>query len=302
MQLSYIPIFIFKNGDIAHAFSAIYGFSSLLPIILADYLGIKISAQEMTVNSFRFFGIGLSISILILAITRNDYFPALLAVSLLFLYWSYVTNTKAIAISPGFNPFRLLPTFLCLCLLAFAPKSRVILITAFSLLLINGNAFNILLLAGLVASCLICFILALLNREPLDNDLLNLKLITVCCLAVASQFVIAFGAESMEINSAFSSFMEMGSRSIKGTILSAVTINFLPALLFLCVIFFGTKSERNNAFVIFAVTLTLSLYALRFWNSPQHFAGHIIISAPCVAYLSKVLFDRVPITKFILFC
>ena len=141
--------------------------------------------------------------------------------------------------------------------------------------------------------------LALLNREPLDNDLLNLKLIAVCCLAVASQFVIAFGAESMEINSAFSSFMEMGSRSIKGTILSAVTINFSSgSTLSLCDIF-GTKSERNNAFVIFAVTLTLSLYALRFWNSPQHFAGHIIISAPCVAYLSKVLFDRVPITKFI---
>jgi hypothetical protein len=265
-------------GQITFAFTSQYGFISLIPLLLVSHVPFVLYGA-----------LGLMLLLLLgqyfLYKHRQSSNEVMMIGGILILI-ALVTYVPAIRLAPGFAVMRYLP-LVFLFILANLQLTRThywYLGLALVLALLNSLQFNILF----VAIALVSYLLAAINQRKWNGVKLYLLPVIVLCVAVLQGALYASQANAFT-PSLFSSVGE-GKRSLVYTIeiflfpLVCMIASYVPALNGGNTKKLSFDSHEVLALVSYGLCAT---YALSFLDSPQHYAGFLVMASISIFVLMK---------------
>lgn len=241
--------------------------------------------------------IGLGVlAIYIIACPRRNQMAVMVALAIAAIL-AISANTGAIAISPGFNPLRYLPTSLMVYVFLYHRTSRTLFVLLFvPAVLLNSLQFNS-LFACLLLVTLVARFLSMANWSPHNP---HLRVVGKSDAAVTFGYTMFVGIISLlqlsiasHISSDFpfslSGSLNESSRWNASTVLWHGLLLNLASIVALAIVI--KLKIKNYLLEIDAIVLCVgfSHYATSFYGSPQHFCGFILMVAPAIVFVNSSL-------------
>ena len=283
------PYFQVKSGDYQALITSHYGAISLLPLF---FLEATMGTVPFHLYNGLSYYLGFVFVVLLLGylwIANNVDRFALGIGAVLILSWVAVANSGALAMSPGFSLYRIFPSTIIIFLLFFPLRSGILIPLAVLLGLLNSLALNILLVVTFIGLFTTVKLLGLLKDFSRTSPTINFSIIAGVFAALSFQFILSYSGSGDDFSAMKGSFFELGPRTTLGTIRSVLLMNGVMGVLFVVCLIWGNAEQRLISFSGLVVQLCISLYALKFWGSPQHRASFLFMMLPMTTLIAHLI-------------
>ncbi len=280
------PYFLWKRDGFFSIIAAQYGALAIAPLWFFKGLGFQYYSSIQWMLLFFIITVVIIFNILKKSENNSIYF---VGVTLYFFILSSCFYELGVYMSPGFAPIRYLPLVFLVEVLLYGKCSVFSAILFISLIFLNSVSFNILLLIAIIASVL-CQLLCDKAIMKSFNDNKSLRFNIIMAIILFVEILIQLYSNTMIASdfsqSPFSSLSEKSPFTKENYLAFGGTV-LVPLLPILYAYFLKKLQFSLKDFFSFLYIICASSYTIRFYNSPQHFVGFMLLASPGYLFLLR---------------